>query len=49
MLSKLMVSDTDFWGSSTAIAFSKAILFTTLLHSLNLALASLSFGLALVT
>ena len=49
MESTFMESTMDFFFSSTEIAFSKAIRLTILLHSVNLALASLSFGFTLVT
>jgi hypothetical protein len=44
-----MDSATHFLLSSTAMAFSKACLFTIFLHSVNFNLASLSFGRAVVT
>lgn len=49
MVSKLIVSEISFLLASTEIAFSNAIFFTILLHSVYLSLASLSLGLTLVT
>lgn len=45
----LYISESVFSGLSTAMARSKARILTILLHSVNLSLASLSFGRHLAT